>query len=206
MIRNTSDFFDKALSSEWKESEDRSVSLPDTEPETFELYLHWLYVGNLPVKSKEPGHIGNQEYLQLAKAYVLGDHLQDAQFDDVVIDAMIDKSASRAADGNKWYPTGPVIACIYNNTPETSQARRLLMDFFVNFGNGDWLHVWSKQEDLPKEFLLDLATTLLEKRPRAEKSIKDKAEPCKYHCHGVKRQCYMDHSNRAGESTTKKLT
>lgn len=167
------------------------MSLPETDPDTFELYLQWLYFRSLPVKSNAPGNVGNMDYLQLAKAYVLGDLLQDFGFNDAVIDAMIDKSRIPAADGKRWYPGGPVVACIYNNTPASSEARRILIDMYVNFGNGHWLQSWAA-EDLPNDFLRDLSTALLDKRPCRNLRIEDEDENCKYHRHGATKECYRN--------------
>jgi hypothetical protein len=58
-----------------------------------------LYRGTLPVRIDEPGPVGNSEYLELAKAYILGDKLQDGDFKDIIINAMIDKCKSEASDG-----------------------------------------------------------------------------------------------------------
>lgn len=171
------------------------MSLSDTDPDTFQLYLHWLYFRILPIKSNAPGNIGNMEYLQLAKAYVLGDLLQDVDFNDAVIDTMIEKSCTPTTDGKRWYPAVSVVACIYNNTPASSEARRLLIDMFVNFGHGGWLpkaEEMEKTENVPKEFLLDLAAALLDRRLCNHYKLKDKDDDCKYHRHGATKECYRN--------------
>ena len=45
LISARSGFFAKALRGDWKEAQEREVSLPDDEAETFRLYLQLLYVG-----------------------------------------------------------------------------------------------------------------------------------------------------------------
>lgn len=153
----------------------------------------------IPVKLERAGHTENEEYLQLAKAYVLGDVLQDIEFNDAVTDAMIDKSRTPGKDGSQWFPVGPVIACIYNNTPASSEARRLLVDFYVCSGHGGWLDESVETEDSPQEFLLDLARALLDRRPRASSGNPGKIpksgefeDCCKYHRHGFSRVCYRN--------------
>ncbi|RFU24056.1 hypothetical protein B7463_g12285, partial [Scytalidium lignicola] len=152
----------------WKESGQRLVRLEEDDPNTFELYLHWLYRDTLPVRIDEPGPASNSEYLQLAKAYILGDKLQDSDFKDVVTDAMIDKCKSKASDGRSWFPVGPVIKCIYDNTLESSKARRLLVDIYVHNGSGSWISDWAKKDDIPKDFLYDITIALLSKRGGSE--------------------------------------
>lgn len=93
--------------------------------------MHWLYHHALPVRNGNTGPDGNTEYLLLAKAYVLGDLLQDGKFKDAALDAVIVKASSEASDGQHWYPIGPVIRYIYENTLESSSARRLLVDLYI---------------------------------------------------------------------------
>lgn len=178
LIRESSDFFDKAMSSDWKESRTHSVSLPDEDPEVFESYLHWIYCKKLPLRCEDPG---SAEYLQLAKAIILGDRLQDADFEDAAIDAVIDKSQSSKMNGQAL---APMITYIYKNTVGESGARRLLVDFYVCQGNKDWLGGPKGPRDLPPEFILDLATGLLERRPQIENGkFCDRFGTCKYHNH-----------------------
>src|SRR5204862_7738693 len=131
-----SDFFKKAMSNNWREAMERAVKLEDDDPDIFRLYLHWLYRGTLPCRREEPGHPGNIEYIQLAKAYVLGDKLQDGRFQDTTVDAIIKKASSPARDGLQWLPVGSAVRCIYDRTLPTSEARRLLVDIYVSHGSG----------------------------------------------------------------------
>lgn len=182
LICSSSDFFKKAVQGGWKESEERLVQLKSDSPDVFSVYLHWLYYHTLPVQIDEPGLAGNAEYMQLANAFILGDMLQDGSFQDAVMDAMMDKTVSEAADGRKWYPVGPVIRLIYENTLGSSKARLFLVDMYTFYGHGFWLLDWAVQEDLPKEFLLDLAVSLLDKRPRPQSGGLVQ-ESCRYHQH-----------------------
>jgi hypothetical protein len=47
LISTRSEFFAKALRGDWKEAQERTVVLPDDEPEVFRLYLQFLYVCSL---------------------------------------------------------------------------------------------------------------------------------------------------------------
>jgi hypothetical protein len=176
---------------DWRESKSRSVRLENEEPEVFQIYLHWLYLNTLPVRIDSAGVAGNAEYLQLAKAYVLGDLLQDGNFKDVVLDAIIEKTKSTASDGLCWFPVGPVIRHIYDNTLESSVARGLLVDLYTNHGHGNWLYELASPEDLPKEFLYDLAIAVLDKR--TPKGTLHQPDSCKYHQHiADKSVCYRN--------------
>lgn len=121
----------------WGTSARGSITLDDEDPEVFEVYLNWLYCETLPVRNDSPGREGNTEYIQLAKSYVLGEMLQDVNFKDAVLDAILIKSRSTTSDGQCWFPVGPAIRCIYEGTPESSAARRLLVDLYAYHGHGD---------------------------------------------------------------------
>jgi hypothetical protein len=181
LVCASSVFFNKAMSQDWKEAKERSIKFEDEDPDVFQLYLHWLYRGTLPVRIDEPGQEGNAEYLQLAKACVLGDKLQDGDFQDVIIDAIVDKCKSEASDGRTWFPVGPVIQQVYDNTLESSKARRLLTDLYISHGSGSWLREWIKQDEIPRDFLFDVAIGFLDRRiddPTKNSTL------CEYHQHG----------------------
>lgn len=182
LICSSSEVFKSAMNGNWETSIKRSVNLGEEDPELFDLYLHWLYSQTLLAQNDSPGHAGNVEYLQLAKAYVLGDMIQDAKFKDAVLDAMLFKSRSLASDGKYWYPVGPVIRYIYDRTLESSKARRLLVDMYTYHGQGNWLTTWASEDDLPKQFLFDLAAAMLDIRPCLKQLVLT-AGRCEYHEH-----------------------
>lgn len=185
LIRAYSPFFDKAMSGNWQESSRRAVELPDDEPTIFQLYIHWLYYETLPVFCNEPGLSGNAEYLELIKAYILGDKLMDSKFQDAVIDAIIEKSVSKASDGASWYPVGEALEYTYNNTNGSALIRKLLVDMYVIYGHGNWLHDWGEAASIPQPFLSELASRLLDLDRRDVVSrLKMKIEASNYHIHG----------------------
>lgn len=189
LVCASSRFCNCAVNGTWKESKSRSILLDDVDASIFRIYVSWLYRAQLPVRIDAPGLEGNAEYLALARAYVLGDRLQDVAFCDACIDTMIVKSQTKSTDGSCWYPVGPVIACIYDNTTPKSKARNLLVDLYAHNGHGNWLKEWAdKDMDLPREFLFDLAVALFDARQCMEKQLF--THPCKYHEHGEEESCY----------------
>jgi BTB/POZ domain len=180
LIRASSPFFDKAMSDKWQESLQRSIQLPDDEPKIFQLYVHWLYYDTFPVFSDEPGSSGNAEYLELIKAYILSDKLLDSRFQNAVIDAIIEKSVSKARDGSYWFPVGEAIDYAYSNTNESAPIRKLLVDLYVRHGCGSWLHDWGESASVPQPFLFELASKLLDRR---DSLFQLKIEASNYHVH-----------------------
>ncbi|KAK1249986.1 hypothetical protein MKX08_009989 [Trichoderma sp. CBMAI-0020] len=202
LICRTSAYFKRAMNAYWQTSATGSVTLQEEDPDVFEVYQHWLYFEKLAVQNDKPGLEGNIEYVQLAKAYVLGEMLQDVNFKDAVLDAILIKSRSKASDGRTWFPVGPAIRCIYEGTPASSAARRLLVDLYTYHGCGDWLTKWANKDDLSKEFLLDLAVAILAKRPRPAAPLTLTAGACKYHEHlPDPNSCYVNGSaSKRGEA------
>jgi hypothetical protein len=175
-----------ALEGPWEESKSRSIPLDDVEPSVFHVYTSWLYRARLPVRIDAPGLEGNAEYLMLARAYVLGDRLQDVAFCDACMDGMVVKAKMKSAPTNQWWvPVGPVVAYIYDNTTPNSKARRFLLDFYTHHGQSHWLERWADRDvDLPAEFLFDLAVQLLKRRPAPGRALF--MNPCEYHDHEKK--------------------
>ncbi|EED13876.1 conserved hypothetical protein [Talaromyces stipitatus ATCC 10500] len=182
LIRASSPFFDKAMSRKWKESLERTIKLPDNEPKIFQLYVHWLYYGTLPVLCDEPGLCGNAEYLELVKAYTLGDKLLDSRFQNAVIDAIVEKSQSKARDGRIWFPVGSPIEYAYSNTNESSPIRKLLLDMYVHRGHRYWLHDYGNSASIPHSFLLGLASRFFDQRDGHCES-ETKIDAPRYHIH-----------------------
>ncbi|KAH0528035.1 hypothetical protein TsFJ059_002947 [Trichoderma semiorbis] len=195
LICRTSGYFKTAMKAHWETSTSGSIDLTEEDPEVFEIYLHWLYFGTLPVRNNSPGLEGNNEYVQLAQAYVLGEFLQDVNFKDTVLDAILIKSRSTASDGQTWFPLGPAIRCIYEGTRASSAARRLLVDLYNHNGHGDWLKGWADKDDMPKQFLLDLAIAALTERSRPSESLAPVEGTCRYHEHQPDvNSCYKNSS------------
>nr|WNZ75802.1 hypothetical protein [Trichoderma harzianum] len=202
LICRTSDYFKAAMKAHWETSTSGSIALKEEDPEAFEIYLHWLYFESLPVQNDSPGLEGNTEYIQLAKAYTLGEFLQDVDFKDAVLDVILIKTRSKASDGQTWFPIGPVIRYIYEGTPESSAARRLLVDLYTYHGHGDWLKKWAAKDDLPKQFLLDLAIAALTKRSCPSVFLAKEKGACEYHEHQPDpSNCYLNSSaSRRGKA------
>ena len=177
-------------------SKRRSLEVESSDPDAFYLYRHWLRRRTFPTRVNAPGVEGNEEYLRLAKAYVLGEQMGDINFKDAVIDAIVDKSNTATTDKKRWSPVGPVIRCIYDNTPETSPARQLLVDLYAVSGRSKWLHTWAKKSDLTKDFLYDLSIALFkQKQDPTGKRDKPTYGTCVYHQHPPGLEfCYKNQS------------
>ncbi|PYI25302.1 hypothetical protein BP00DRAFT_452242 [Aspergillus indologenus CBS 114.80] len=179
LVRSSSPFFNRALAGEWKESVQRTVPLPDDEPEIAALYIHWLYTGKLAVSCGEPGRIKHAEYLDLVKAYVFGNKILDTRFQNAIIDALVE-SRSEWQGENSTYPVGEVLEYAYDHLPGTAPILELFVDMYVRDAHSSWLRKWANPDMVPQPFLLKLASKLLDRCDASWDSLK----ACNYYSHG----------------------
>lgn len=129
------------------------------------------------------------EFNVLIGAFVFGEKVQDGDFKDAVIDALIHTAATPDEKGACWYPTGQLVNRAYTGTPEGSPIRKLLVDMYVFHGRRRWLD-GQKNVDFPG----DLARYLLRDRSehtQALDSTTPDASGCQYHHHrGGQSACY----------------
>jgi hypothetical protein len=212
MICQASPFFISAMSHAWKEARERIVILDEDEPETFKIYLHWLYRGTIPIRFGNPVEdeklyhstsktlkyihdVYAEQYLEITRAYILGDKLGDGDFCDALIDVMSDACAKATLDdeasGELCFPDRKIVNCIYHNTTESSKMRVLMVDVYAEYAQPEWL-----SDKYHPAFVLDLATTLLGLH-RGHLEVKEYSSgvPCTYHQHGSdKKLCYRNQS------------
>jgi hypothetical protein len=183
ILRDSSEFFDKALSGTWKEATERTVEMPLDEAEIFEMYAQWLYTSTLPDVLKDTSDDG-PDYLPFAKAWVFGDKVLDSRFRNTIIDAIMENELERdeiVERGWYWTPGDPVIPYIYNNTTRESPLRRLLLDISVRECDDDWLWGLKQEEveEIPHLFLLELSQKLLD---QVDFRVWDELNTADYYC------------------------
>ncbi|KAH7092169.1 hypothetical protein FB567DRAFT_625224 [Paraphoma chrysanthemicola] len=161
LIRLSSPCFEAALGRDWKESQERIVKLPDC-----------------------------NAHANLVKAYLLGDYLQDIDFKDAIMDAMIDwaNEATRECSNTPAHSSVE----IFQHTKSTSPLRWIALDFTTwRLTNNFPMSMTDYQ--FPSDFLAIVVTTPTQ-RIRTNKIVRppflDKRF-CHYHCHGD-RTCYKD--------------
>ncbi|KAK4547289.1 hypothetical protein LTR36_000944 [Oleoguttula mirabilis] len=181
LLRNNSAFFDAALKEEWKEGQQRKVTLEDEESELFYRYVQWLYTGRISCKTST---VAGCEVL--VKLYVLGEKLLAPTLRDAAINGIV--SAARTGK----IPVEKNVDYIYQGTLAGSPARQLMFDLHLKLGKPGLIS--KSVESTNHEFLRDLTTELLRMRMTSEEEkvgLKDLKEgvPCSYHCHDKAKPC-----------------
>lgn len=77
VICNRSKFISKEVAASSDTNQDFTFQMPDFSPSLFKVYLHWIYAGDLGGAFDSSY---NKTFLQLTKAYDLGDKLGDSAF------------------------------------------------------------------------------------------------------------------------------
>jgi len=167
------------MSGKWAESETRTFNLPEDNPDTFALWLNFVYTNQIPVMATEdykelnnaefPDAISH-EYRELGKLYVLSEKLQDISAKNVTLLAILEVCKQKDSSGGWNVPTPSVIGIIYEGTVDGSPARRLVTDIWTS-AKKTVLNIHFNS--LPKEFYRDLSFTLINMKANIGNPAKD---------------------------------
>jgi hypothetical protein len=138
-LTTRSEFFRRAMNGNWTESDTRLFKLPEDDPKTFALYLNYAYTGQLSTTRRSAEEVGSLElhtfdryieceYRSLLQLYVLAEKLQDVLAKNDILIAVVDVSQMRSAEMMSAVPGLKIASILYEGTPYTSPARRLVTD------------------------------------------------------------------------------
>jgi hypothetical protein len=99
----------------------------------------WRQKGEEGVEGDQEECKNGHEFDVLIGAFVFGEKVQDGDFKDAVVDALIYTVAAPDEKGVRWYPTAQSVDRAYTGTPEGSPIRRLLVDMYTFHGRKVWL-------------------------------------------------------------------
>jgi hypothetical protein len=190
LLCDGSPFFASASKKEWLESQRRRIPLPDDKPYIVDLYLQWMYGGRIFSRQSTDGGPGDgKEYDLLVDGFIFGEKVQNGEFREAVVDALIRSFAVPDKRGERWCPAAPWVDRAYAGTPEGSPLRRLLVAMYVVHGTNVWLHGTTNID-----FLADLAGRLMEDRKALPRTFTTKLDlsPCWFHHHGDGESCYRE--------------
>ncbi|CAO2658681.1 Nn.00g064040.m01.CDS01 [Neocucurbitaria sp. VM-36] len=164
LLVHYSDYFRKALDPSWKEGQDRKVVIDDLEPESFDVFVDWLYRGGLAwdnsnwSNTTKGGTLGraidakpSNLCLVQVKCYVMADRLGAFKLQRVINNQFVAQFILQPP----WYGT---IIYAFNNIP----SERPILRFLIDTHCYHWQEAFDKQfpgeevlqHDLPRDFLL----------------------------------------------------
>lgn len=170
---------------ERRNAKERVIRLPDDEVKIFTIYHMWLYFGYIFTRSEDEeksalSTSSTAEWDLLFDSYIFGEKIQDSNFKDALMDAVINKMNTI-----KHFPHS--VQQVYQNTPQNSPARRLLVDVCLYYDNELFVQMAAGNA----EYLQDVALASM----NAKKTERDFTCPvegsCEYHEHAEgEENCY----------------
>lgn len=195
-----------ALKNDWKEGQERQISLADHEPETLEGYINWLYTEEVTLKDAEEkcrhhglgatqqfqhSECSHMQCLKVVKMYTLGDYLNDKRFCNAVIDTMEDmQGCVPGPDASSW---------VWGHMMQDCPVRKCVLEKWAGMlGASAQSSIDFMRENpskIPKDFLFDLLAHMEARHcSKTAKHAKEKstlADKCKLHKH-------VDDSDKCG--------
>ncbi len=173
-------FFKAACMGRFKEAETGKISLPDERADLFDLFVQWVY-------SQRPKQIftelASPVWTNLTGLYILADKLQVPVFKNALMDYILCKvhrSMMNVTLLEVDFPSHSDISAAYENTPPTSPMRRFLAELFASSFLKD---LPIKKDQVPKDYLYDLAIALRLGAEPAYGLPPVMYEVCRYHDH-----------------------
>lgn len=191
ILCRSSEFFQAAYRGEWREAIDKVVRLPEVDPDTFDLYLGWLYTKQIDLPSVPAAGFRDDEALEqeeddllhsLINAYALGDVVADTSFRNAVVDKardmLIPPHPKRVV-----LPGFREITELYCRVPRRPKLSRLFVDIWV-FYLADGASFAKHLQDIPTDFVAEVASICMEERTmRFADREPTRRSRCFYHEH-----------------------
>lgn len=176
-LTKSSDYFKAAMGGEWKEGDFEEISLEEDDPKVFQYYMDFLYSRGL--NATKPASFDAAEGLLggLLDAYILSDKLQDNEFGNIVMNAILvlcNTVFPGLKDGDReryLVIDTEMISKVWSNLPKDSPPRRFVLDEGAfRPVNLDYVDEFLA-ESLPVDFFHEFARALM--RSKLTKEIND---------------------------------
>ncbi|KAJ8108742.1 hypothetical protein OPT61_g7962 [Boeremia exigua] len=191
--------------SRWREGRTGTVELPEDDPSVFELYVHLIYYGMIPVRqdpleSAVTGSVADKsqedikddieddiehEQTMIAKLYVFCEKIQDLEGKRTAMSATIECVwTPRPPEHMPHFLLDEVVSIIYYGTVPSDPMRQFIVDCVVKRGEVEW--VSSDVSCFHKEYLHDVAFNLLKYRSKPKKAEALDVEDAAQYCEQIK--------------------
>jgi hypothetical protein len=158
----SSEYFRTITRLQWTDLESKPIILNSENPFVFKSYVQWLYTQRIVYGASD--FTKTEKWIHLANSYVLGERLIDRRYQNAVLDTILSYCMERDT-----FPSNAVIRIIYNGTPSSSPARRLLVDFWACEATTSWSGLGRLIKATCPEFVEDLVSALILRRSRPSK-------------------------------------
>lgn len=173
------EFFKVALNGQWKEAQERKITLPEDEPDVVDMYVQWLYGATIEAAVPEAWReTGRVKSIFWAEVYIFSEKIQDRAFANATMEAWTASIDQPFADGIRRFPAASAVSKIYQHTTSGSPVRHFLVHIWVTDRRSHWMTDGYDADLLLgcPEFLLDLARATSPERGRPHQSLYDMRE------------------------------
>ena len=176
-----SSFFRAALNSSFREGRTGIVELPTEDPKIFQLVNTWLNTGRL-YRVQDNGKAVPLDATDLCSLYIFGDARGMPGLKNIAVDHLIKRTSE------KWSLIVGKAPFVYENTPESSPLRRLIVDQLIRCvdikDRKNWMLTHCPKSTDCAEFLLDVVDALdLISPVKPGREAWKEVNPCDYHDH-----------------------
>lgn len=126
LLCGASSFFKAAFTSQFRESFEKKMDLPEEEEDVFELFVQWLYHRRYEVPLDGAEGLGSR-YLGPVRLYVLADRYDVGELRTF----LVTKLFAMAKRSGGQVPSCRAVAYVYDHTSQTSGLRRLVVDWWA---------------------------------------------------------------------------
>ncbi len=182
-LRSSSRYFVTAMNAQCAAADDKQIALPSFRVDDFAVYAKFLYTGLL--FTKDTGNAA--ELTRCLHLFGVAKHLEAYDFQDALIDAIIEYAFEFRALKGQCRFTANQISTIYSVTEEASSLRRFAQDLYLQSKSPECFEK-GRLKNFPAEFQLDLLAAAAPYITSSAKSTDmqdplDLTRSCKYHEH-----------------------
>lgn len=127
-----SPFFKAAFTSDFRESSERTMTLPEDDENTFELFVDWLYHRHYEIPS-HPKPPEKDVFMQPVKFFVLADKYDVRSLKNLIVSKIF-----LAFKQNLAVPRLSTISYAYKHTSQSSTIRKMLTDNMTRVTDLTW--------------------------------------------------------------------
>lgn len=153
LLKHYSTYFANALKAEWRPQDGKPIVLPDTNPEIFRAFFHWLSTGRPYAKLTDEGKIPLTTN-RICDIYIFGDMRGIPELCNAAVNLLFQKNMQ------DWIYDIYILPIIYDNTAENAAIRRFMVDW--GYEKHGFTNLKARSHVLPKKYLIDFVQKLSE--------------------------------------------
>lgn len=118
-----------AFTGGYKESQEKSMRLPEEDVTDFERFMQWTYLGRYQLSGFEAHGTADQRIMELARLYTVADRFDVIKLKHHIIDRVYEIGQVGGTDSA---PPHEVIRYMYENSTRLSFFRKLMAAWYLN--------------------------------------------------------------------------